>query len=344
MSEADHLAALGLRPGATPEDIKAAYRRIARENHPDRNPDDPEAAERFRRAADAYRALGAGAGSAARPGERPPPRAAGDVFEQVFGRRRKRERGVDLRYALTLGFLEAARGGERTIRLPGKATCPRCRGTGAERGSTPVLCSRCKGSGEIREKRGFFDRSATCPECRGRGRLHSDPCSACDGAGEVERARSVIVPFPAGVAHGARLRIAGQGQPGTGGADPGDLYVVIDVEPHPLFERDGNDVRVEVPVPFALAAAGGTVEVPTLSGVVRMKVPPGSGSGRVFRLAGKGFEGGDQRVVLRIETPPTLTERARAALDAYARVEREDGLLPGVAAYRSALAELEGGD
>lgn len=345
MSEAEHLAALGLEPGASPEAVKAAYRRVARENHPDRNPDDPAAAERFRRAAEAYRALRAG-GSVARgrPSERPAAERPSDAFEQVFGRgrQRRREPGVDLKYTLTLGFLEAAGGGERWIRVPGKATCKRCGGTGAELGSSPILCRRCEGRGSVGTRQGFFERPETCPECLGRGRVQTDPCRACQGVGEVDIEREVPVAFSPGVTSGTRLRVAGEGQPGTGGAPPGDLYVVIEVEPHPLFERDGDDLLVEVPVGFALAAAGGHVRVPTLDGVVRMRVPPGSGSGRVFRLKGKGIAGkGDQRVVLRVEVPERLSAEARAALDAYAALEAEHDLLPGRRAYLDALAAFE---
>ena len=342
MTPDDHLAVLGLEPGASPEQIKSAYRRVARDNHPDRNPGDPEAAERFRRAADAYRALGAreqGPRSKTPTGAR----TTSEVFHEVFGRRptHKRERGADLRYTLRLSFLEAARGGERVIRVPSQETCRRCGGTGAEPGSSPVLCPECHGQGTRPRRIGFFEVRDPCPTCQGRGRLQTDPCRACSGLGEVTVDREIPIPLAAGVVAGTRLRVAGEGQRGVGGAENGDLFVVIDVESHPLFTRDERDLVIEVPIPFTVAAFGGHVRVPTLDGVVRMRVPPGSQSGRVFRLKGKGFDGGDQRVILRIEVPESGSEEARRALDAYARIEEHEQLLPRVRGFHEAVAIFE---
>lgn len=337
MATQDHYAALGLEPGASPDMIKAAYRRLARENHPDLNPEDAAAAERFRRAVDAYRALTSTPVSpeSTEGPSHSPKKGTSEVFEAVFGRRRrsKRERGADLRYTLRLEFLEAAKGGDRTIRVPGKATCKRCGGTGAELGSTPILCWRCKGEGRIPKSVGFFERFEDCPECRGRGIIFSDPCRLCKGEGQVEVEREIPLVLPPGVSDGTRLRVAGEGQPGLGGAEAGDLFVVIQVAPHPFFRREGQDLVVEVPVPFPLAALGGHVRLPTLDGVVRMRVPPGSRSGRVFRLKGKGFDGGDQRITLVVETPENLPSAARQALEAYAELEREQHLLPQVEAF-----------
>lgn len=362
MSSLDPWGVLGLEPGASAEAIKAAYRRIARESHPDRNPGDRQAEERFRQAAEAYRALTASPSGP--PGTSEPKTAGGDpssppdgettsnegvaseVFGKVFGRRRrpKRERGVDLRYNLRLGFTEAARGGERLIRVPGKATCKRCGGTGAELGSSPIICHRCRGEGSVPRRTGFFESWDPCPECQGRGRLQTDPCRVCQGLGEVDVEREIPVALPQGVSSGTRLRVAGEGQPGKGGGEPGDLFVVIEVDPHPLFERDGDDLLLEVPISFAMAVLGGHVRIPTLDGIVRLRVPPGSGSGRVLRLKGKGFGGGDQRVTLRVETPKSLSETARASLEAYAAAEAKDGALAAVSAFREAVERFEAED
>ena len=340
MSEAAHLRALGLEPGASKEEIRSAYRRIARDNHPDKSPGDEAAATRFRAAAEAYRALGSRASSSAATPPPEAPRSAGDVFDAVFNRQGA-SRGHDLRYTLTLSLAEVARGGERTIRVPGRATCRRCGGTGAELGSSPILCQTCKGSGSAAQRRGPFELKRDCPTCRGRGRLQSDPCGACRGSGDVEVEREIPFLLPPGVQSGTRLRVAGEGEPGRRGGEPGDLFVVIEVAPHPLFERDGNDLVVEVPISFAVAALGGHVRVPTLDGIVRARVPPGSASGRVLLVKRKGIDGGDIRITLRIEVPESLDDATRAALETYAALEKEHDQLPGARAYDALIQKLD---
>lgn len=343
-ARAEALAALGLPAGASKDDIKSAYRRLARENHPDHNPDDPEAAKRFRVAAQAYRTLTEETKSPSADSPPRPEASPGEIFEKVFGRgrgRRRSVRGADLKYTLRIDFMEAVAGGSRTIHVPGNVTCRRCGGTGAEPGSTPLLCPRCRGEGVLPRRKGFFEAKETCPQCQGRGRIFPDPCRSCDGRGHNDVEREIPLQLPLGVKDGTRLRVSGEGQPGEGGAPPGDLYVVIEVEPHPLFAREGDDVVVEVPVSFPLAALGGHVRIPTLQGAVRMRVPPGSVSGRVFRLKGKGFDGGDQRVVLRLEMPDQLSEEAEQALRRYGELEDTQDGLPLAHAFRAAVARQD---
>lgn len=334
---------LGVAPSAPEEEIRSAYRRLARENHPDRNPEDPAAAARFRAAADAHRVL---TESPREPAPQAPSEgfeaSPSEIFDKVFGRGRHRKvRGADLRYTLKLSLLQAVRGGRHEIQVPGKANCRRCGGTGAEPGSSPLLCPKCGGTGTVSRKRGFFDARETCPKCRGRGRLFPAPCTVCDGEGQESIERRIDLVVPAGVSDGTRLRLAGEGQAGEGGAEAGDLFVVLAVEPHPLFRRDGRDLVLDLPVSFTTAALGGSVRIPTLDGVVRLKVPPGSASGRTFRLEGKGVDGGDQRVVLSVEVPESLSEAAEAALRTYAELEVEQGDLPRQKAFRAALKALE---
>ncbi len=325
----DPWAALGLDRGASPEDVKRAYRRLARENHPDQNPGDPAAAERFRRAAEAYRAL---TSAERRPEAQKQPDA--DVFGRVFGRRASR--GRDLRYTLELDFVEAGLGGRRRIRLPDRMPCPPCGGTGAAPGSTPILCTRCKGTGELAKGVGFLQARGPCPECAGRGRLHTAACTNCGGLGAVASEREVEVAFSAGAESGTRLRYKGAGERGLGGADSGDLYVTLAVRPHRLLDRDGDDLRVDVPVPFALAVAGGSVRVPTLDGTATLAIPPGTPSGAVLRLEGRGIGGkGALLATVRIDVPNPLPEAARRALEAYAAAEKPH--LSAVRAYEAAL-------
>ncbi|MEL6183521.1 MAG: DnaJ C-terminal domain-containing protein, partial [Myxococcota bacterium] len=251
---------LGVARDAPEDEIRSAYRRLARENHPDRNPDDPAAEARFRSAAEAHQVLT----QTPREAPSPPPEAApSEIFDKVFGRgRHRRVRGADLRYTLRISLPEALRGGPQQVRVPAKVSCRRCGGTGAEPGTAPLLCPQCGGTGVVSRKRGFFDAKETCPKCRGRGRLFPKPCQVCHGEGREEVERRIDVVVPAGVSDGTRLRVAGKGQAGEGEGEAGDLFVVIAIEPHPFFTRDGRDVVVEVPVSFATAALGGSVRIP----------------------------------------------------------------------------------
>ncbi len=327
----DPYAILGINPGASPAEVKQAYRRLARENHPDRNPDDPGAEERFKAAAEAYRQIKEGVVSHqySSPPSSSSHSTAEDLFEEVFGKRRThtpsgarrwgvRERGSDLKYTLELTLEELSIGGEKLIRVPGEDHCKRCGGIGAEPGSSPLICHSCGGTGRQRSERGFF-RNSSCPACNGEGKINPKNCQACEGTGRVKLSREIPVPIPAGAVNGTRLKVSGEGLPGSGGETAGDLFVELQTLPHDFLEREGADLEAEVPVSFVTATLGGHVYVPTLEGRVRMRVPAGSSSGRVFRLRNKGLPRGDgtrgdQRVYLLVEVPSELSENAQALL------------------------------
>ncbi len=362
----DFYAILGVGIDASPAEIKQAYRGLARKYHPDRNPGDETATDKFKDAAEAYRVLGdadlraqydayrQGEIGGAEPGiPQAKTEATGDVLDDLFGtsrakqrkeknqqrqrrervqprpRSQPRERGDDLRYDLEIDFEEAVQGTEHVVYVPGEASCRTCRGTGAAPGSTPVLCQRCGGRGAVREQQGFFDTTRRCPDCDGAGKLAAHACDVCEGSGVEEVDRPVTVDVPAGVTTGTRLRLRGMGRSGGGGGSTGDLIVVVTVRPHPFFERDGADLLVEVPVSMTTAALGGPIEIPTLDGPMRMRVPEGSQNGRVFRLQGKGLPrpdgrgAGDQRVRLVVQTPEAMTDRMRALLEEFADLEEE---------------------
>lgn len=257
----------------------------------------------------------------------------GDVFSELFGdlwgRRDKRaqRRGRDRSYTLAVDFRTAVFGGERTLDVLRTTSCDPCRGTGARPGSAPQLCQTCGGSGEIKVQQGLFTVSKRCTHCRGRGRIITHPCSTCSGTGSVEKRTHLKVRVPAGAAEGTVVRYADEGEPGVNGGPPGDLRVVLAVEPHPIFRREGADIHIELPVSFREAALGAQVEVPTLDGRVRMRLPAGTQTGRVFRLRGKGAprlrggERGDQHVTVLVETPQELSEQERRAIDALGALE-----------------------
>jgi len=368
----DLYAVLGISQNATPAEIKKAYREIARKFHPDKNPGDGAAERVFTDAAEAYRVLGdddlrAQYDDSRAPKPRQPrraPRAAtadatGDVFNDIFGtakakrsRERNRgrpsrstgqrkgrspaERGDDLRYTLELDLEDAVFGCERRINVPRQSRCDRCGGTGARAGTAPVICRDCEGKGEVKTEQGFFSVNKKCPACQGSGRLIADRCHDCGGDGTRTVQRPLTVTVPGGVETGTRLRMSGEGSPGPGGGPAGDLYVVVQVKTHPFFKREDDDVVCEVPVRFDEAALGATIEVPTLEGKVRMRVPAGSQSGRVFRLKGKGVplpdrQGrGDQRVKVVVEVPAYVTEEQRDLLERWADLDDDHGENPMV--------------
>jgi molecular chaperone DnaJ len=333
----DYYEVLSVARDASGQEIKSAYRRLAVQYHPDRNPGDPGAEEKFKEAAEAYAVLsdsdkrsrydrfghqgvGGAAGSPFSGGF--DPNTFGDfadVLSEMFGfgggmgggrRRRGRAptRGADLRYDLTLGFEEAAFGNAETLRIPRLETCDECGGSGSAGGAAPETCSACGGRGQIGYRQGFLTVARTCPRCEGEGAVVADPCSACRGAGRREVERSLEVAIPAGVDHGSRLRLAGEGEHGRHGGPPGDLYVVISVEPHERFVREGATVLSEESVGFPQAVLGATVEVDTLHGPVSLEVPPGTPHGHEFRLRGKGIARigggkGDHLVRMKIDVP-----------------------------------------
>ena len=387
---ADLYVVLGVEPTASQDEVKQAYRQIARKYHPDKNPGDDEAERIFTQAAEAYQVLGdtdlraqydryrAGRGkrpdsdrSARRrrsPGDRGGAHPADDdIFSDIFGRRRagmggragsrsgdgsrsrrmrgNAERGADLRYTLELDFEDAAIGCERSISVPRQARCASCGGTGARAGTTPMLCQGCGGVGEVREEEGLFAVTRACPQCSGTGKLIPESCPECRGRGTTETSRALTVNVPPGVDEGTRLRMAGEGETGKGGGPSGDLFVVVQIRPHPFFRREDDDIVAEVPVRFPEAALGATIEVPTLEGKVRMRVPAGSQSGRVFRLKGKGVPlakgrgRGDQRVRIVVEIPTHVSPEQRDLLERYNELEDEHHENPMVRDYLALMDE-----
>ncbi|HLJ39089.1 MAG TPA: molecular chaperone DnaJ [Steroidobacteraceae bacterium] len=370
MSKRDYYKVLDVPRTATEAQIKQAYRRLAMKFHPDRNPSDRDAEERFKEAKEASEVLTdahkravydqhghAGLEAAARSGGRGPFGAGdafsdifGDVFGDIFGAARRGGRsqvfrGADLRYELELSLDQAVFGTTSEIEVTKLAECETCHGSGAAKGSTPSTCESCGGAGQVRISQGFFQLQQTCPRCRGTGTIVRNPCDTCLGQGRIRRTRKLSVKVPAGVDTGDRVRLSGEGEGGRNGGPPGDLYVEIHVREHPIFERDGEHLSCEVPVSFATAALGGSVSVPTLDGDVMLKIPAETQSGRVFRLRDKGVKpvrGGSRgdlfcRVV--VETPVHLSSEQRElvrkldeSLKAHPsrHAPREEGFIEGV--------------
>jgi molecular chaperone DnaJ len=355
MSKRDYYQVLGVPRNATEDAVKKAYRRLAMKYHPDRNPDDKEAEERFKEAKEAYEILtdaqkraaydqyghagldaARGAGQGFSPSD-----AFGDIFGDVFGdifggggRRGGRSavyRGADLRYELALDLEQAVAGTSTEIEFQTVVECGECSGSGAARGHSPVTCDTCGGNGQVRISQGFFAVQQTCPRCKGRGTIVREPCPKCSGQGRVRSGKRLSVKVPAGVDNGDRIRLAGEGEAGRNGGPPGDLYVEVVVREHPIFERDGAHLSCEVPVSFVTAALGGSVEVPTLGGQATIKVPAGTQSGRVFRLREKGVRPvrggatGDLFCRVMVETPVELTAEQKELLRKFEESLSEDG-------------------
>ncbi|MGA1371100.1 MAG: molecular chaperone DnaJ [Pseudomonadales bacterium] len=341
MAKRDYYEVLGVEREADAAEIKKAYRRLAMKFHPDRNPEDESAAEKFKEASEAYEVLsneeqraaydrfghaglsgaGAGAGQGFAGGSFSD--IFGDVFGDIFGGGRGRggvQRGADLRYGLELDLEQAVSGDTVEIRVPVLAACGDCDGSGAKPGTRPSTCTDCGGAGQIRVAQGFFSLQQTCPRCRGAGKMITDPCGTCAGRGRVEKRKTLSVKIPAGVDTGDRIRLAGEGEAGVMGGPPGDLYVQIEVREHAIFARDGRNLFCEVPINFVDAALGGELEVPTLNGRVKLKIPAETQTGKLFRLRGKGVTPvrgggvGDLLCKVVVETPVNLSERQRALL------------------------------
>lgn len=341
MAKRDYYEILGVEKGADEKEIKKAYRRVAMKYHPDRNPDDPEADSKFKEASEAYEVLsdrekraaydqyghagvegqmGAGGFSGGSFSD-----IFGDVFGDIFGGgggrgRGGAQRGSDLRYTLDISLEDAVRGTTVEIRVPTLVSCSTCDGSGARKGSSPTTCGTCGGAGQVRMQQGFFQVQQTCPTCRGRGTTISDPCTSCRGQGRVEKTKKLSVKVPPGVDTGDRIRLAGEGEAGTEGGPPGDLFVQMSVKQHPIFERDGKHLYCEVPITFADAALGGELEVPTLDGRVKLKIPAETQTGKLFRLRGKGVKPvrggtvGDLLCRAVIETPVNLNKHQKDLL------------------------------
>jgi molecular chaperone DnaJ len=351
MSKRDYYEVLGLGHDASEGDIKQAYRRLAMKYHPDRNPGDDTAIERFREASEAYEVLtdpqkrsaydrfghagveGAGMGGGFGAGSFSD--IFGDVFGDIFGAaggrtRSSITRGADLRYSLELDLEQAVRGDNVQIKIPVLSACEVCDGSGAKPGTSPSGCPDCGGLGQIRVAQGFFSLQQTCPRCRGSGQIVTDPCGNCGGRGRVDKRKTLNVRIPAGVDSGDRIRLAGEGEAGLNGGPAGDLYVQIEVREHPIFTRDGKHLYCEVPIDFVDAALGGELEVPTLEGRVKLKIPAETQTGKLFRMRGKGVTpvrgGGVGDLLCRVvvETPVNLTDRQKSLLREF-QVSVSDG-------------------
>ena len=348
MAKRDYYEVLGLAKNATEDDIKKAYRKLAMKYHPDRNQGDgaKKAEEQFKEAKEAYEMLSdaqkraaydqyghagvdpnmGGRGGAGAEGFGNFADAFGDIFGDIFGGGQRRGggqqvyRGSDLSYAMEITLEEAANGKESQIRIPSWDSCETCHGTGAKPGTSPKVCSTCNGSGQVTMRQGFFSIQQTCPHCRGTGKIIPDPCTTCHGQGKVKRNKTLEVKIPAGINEGMRIRSAGNGEPGTNGGPPGDLYIEIRIKQHEIFERDGDDLHCSVPVALTTVALGGTIEVPTLNGKAEIELPEGTQHGKTFRLRGKGIKGvrssypGDLYCHVSVETPVKLTEHQRKLL------------------------------
>lgn len=360
MAKRDYYDVLGVGKGASSDELKKAYRTKARELHPDRNSDNPDAEDQFKEANEAYEALkdpdkkaaydrfghaafdggmggrhggfGGGQGDFAS--------AFSDVFDDLFGdfmggqrdgARQRATRGSDLRYNLRVSLEDAYSGSQKTINVPTAVSCESCSGSGAESGAEPQTCPTCTGMGKVRAQQGFFTVERTCPTCSGMGQIIKNPCKKCGGAGRMEKDRSLSINIPAGVETGTKIRLAGEGEAGLRGGPTGDLYIFMEVQEHPLFQREGPHLFCRVPVSMASAALGGDIEVPTIDGGrSRVKTPAGSQSGRQMRLRGKGMPmlrgggHGDMLIELAVETPVNLTARQKELIKEFDKLSEDN--------------------
>jgi molecular chaperone DnaJ len=358
MAKRDLYEILGVQRNASDADLKSAFRKLAKEYHPDRNPGNAESEQKFKEVNEAYeilkdpqkRAAYDQYGHAAFEQGRGPGGGFGpefaesmtDIFENLFGdfmgqrrggrqRGQGRERGADLRYNLEITLPEAFSGKTAQVRIPTTIACETCSGTGAKTGTKPKACATCGGQGKVRASQGFFTIERTCPACHGRGEVIDDPCPTCQGAARVTREKTLQVNIPAGVEDGTRIRLAGEGEAGLRGGPAGDLYIFLAIKPHGFFQRDGADVFCKVPISMVTAALGGNVDVPTLDGLMtRVKVPEGTETGKQFRLKGKGMPvlrstvTGDMYIQVEVETPKNLTRRQRELLEEFERESRKE--------------------
>ncbi len=352
MAKRDYYEILGVDRNATEEEIKKAYRKLALKYHPDRNPGSKEAEEKFKEASEAYQVLsdpqkratydqfghveglGAGFGGFGR-GFPDLSEIFGDVFGDFLGEKRRGpagpspEAGADLRYDLLVNFEEAVKGVEKEIRVNRREVCSQCGGNGAEAGTALKTCPTCNGRGQVSTSQGFFSFTRTCSRCGGMGQSVEKVCSRCRGSGRVKIERNISVNIPAGVETGSSLRLSGEGEAGLFGGPRGDLYIVIKVKRHELFSREGNDIVCEIPISFATACLGGEIDVPTLDGELKLKIPPGTQSGQVFRQRGKGFSDlhghgkGDLLIHLRVDVPTHLSEKEKELIRQLAELRGE---------------------
>ena len=345
----DYYEILGVDRNATDDDLKASYRKLALKYHPDRNPGDKEAEDQFKEAAEAYEVLRdaekraiynqyghaglEGSGFSGFGGFEDIFSSFGDIFEDFFGfgsrsrSRTRAQRGADLRYDLTLSFMDAAFGTETEIKVEKRVTCHECDGNRCEPGTGPETCRQCGGAGQISRNQGFFTVRTTCPVCRGEGQAIPHPCTNCGGAGQVMASKKVAVKIPAGVDKGSRLRLTGEGEPGHFGGPPGDLYVFIYVEDHEFFQRRDSDIVCQIPISFVQAALGDKIAVPTLNGEKKLQIPKGTQPGDVLSFRGEGIPSlrsgrrGDQLILVDIKTPTSLNKKQEALLKEFAQLE-----------------------
>lgn len=350
MDKRDYYKVLGLDRNASEAEIKKAFRRLAMKYHPDRNPSSEEATVYFKEVKEAYEVLSdpqkraaydqfGHAGVDPTTGGFRTGASFGDIFDDLFGDifggarhgRTRAQRGVDLQYTLELTLEEAVFGTEQSIQVPLLAACDLCHGSGMRPGAQPQTCTTCRGIGQVRMQQGFFSVQQTCPACHGTGKIITDPCAQCHGQGRVEESRTLSVKVPPGVDSGDRIRLAGEGEAGAHGGPSGDLYVQIKVKPHRLFSREGDNLLCEVPISFTTAALGGELDVPTLDGRVKLKVPPETQTGRSFRLRSKGVKPvrggqlGDLLCKVVVETPVNLTKAQKDLLQQLDEHMREGG-------------------
>ena len=350
----DFYEILGLNRDASDEDIKKSYRKLAMKYHPDRNPDSKESEEKFKEAKEAYEILsepdkrraydayghagvsqqGGGGGGEGFGGFS---ESFGDIFGEIFGNRgggrggNQVYRGADLRYNLEITLEQAARGTETKIRIPALEACEPCKGTGAKPGTQPKTCPTCAGAGQVRMQQGFFSVQQGCPTCHATGKVVSDPCNVCHGAGRIKQHKTLSVKIPSGVDTGDRIRLSAEGEAGVNGGPPGDLYVVVQLKAHTVFQRDGADLHCEMPISFTVAALGAEITIPTLEGEAKIKIPAETQSGQTFRLRGKGIKpvrqtsSGDLMCHVVVETPVRLTDRQRDILRELEEINVRDG-------------------
>jgi molecular chaperone DnaJ len=377
MAKRDYYEILGVSRGASEQELKSAFRKLAKEHHPDRNSGNKAAEQKFKELNEAYEALKDPQkraaydqfGHAAFEGGRGPAGAGGfgpdfassmsDIFDDLFGEfmggrrgggggrgRSGRERGADIRYNMEISLAEAFASKQATIKVPTTVGCETCSGSGAKPGTRPSPCPTCQGQGKVRASQGFFTIERICPSCQGRGEIIEDPCSACHGAGRVTKERTLQVSIPAGVEDGTRIRLAGEGEAGQRGGPTGDLYIFLSIKPHEFFQRDGADVFCRVPIAMTTASLGGSIDVPLLDNSrVAVSVPAGTETGKQFRIKGKGMPvlrsnvRGDMYIQVEVETPKNLTKRQRELLQEFEK-ESHKGTSPESSGFFSRIREL----
>ncbi|HEY5208043.1 MAG TPA: molecular chaperone DnaJ [Stellaceae bacterium] len=375
MAKRDYYELLGVAKNASPEEVKKAFRKLAMQHHPDRNPDDNTAEQKFKDANEAYdvlkdeqkraaydrfghAAFEGGRGVGGNPGDFGFAQGFADIFDEMFGdfmggRRRESSnpRGEDLRYNLEITLDDAFKGRQTTIRVPTMAACESCHGGGAAPGSKPIACPTCHGNGRVRAQQGFFTIERACPSCHGAGRIIENPCRACGGQGRTKKEKTLSVTIPAGVEDGTRIRLAGEGEAGVRGGATGDLYIFLGIKPHRFFQRDGANIQCKVPIPMTVAALGGALDVPTVDGsTARVTIPAGTQTGHNIRLRGKGMTvlrsptRGDMVIEIAIETPQHLTKKQQELLREFEKAGDKDRTSPASEGFFSRMKEFLGGE